>query len=220
MGRRVKVGLFLVAVVAIFVGFNVLYQAVNTLNQLDYIERQRDGWQRPTEIISELDLRPGSTVADLGCGSGYFSLKLSSAVGAGGRVVAVDIRRLSLTFLWIRSVLSGVDNISITHGEPDNPHLPASLDAVLIVNTYHELTSPVAILSSVRRSLVPEGRLVVIDHGPEENEIAQFHEKAASEVESELAQNGFEIVRREDRFAMQPNTGWWWMLVAHLPESP
>ena len=220
MGRHVKVGLFLLAAVAILVGFNVLYQAVNTLNQLDYIERERDNWQRPADIIRELNLKPGSTVADLGCGSGYFSLKLSSAVGVGGRVVAVDIRRLSLAFLWIRSVLRGAHNVSVTHGEPNNPRLPASLDSVLIVNTYHELTAPEAILDSARRSLVPGGRLVVVDHAPQENEVAQLHEKAASEVESQLVQNGFEIIRREDRFAMQPNAGWWWVLVAYLPESP
>jgi len=214
MGQRAKVSLFLLAAVAILVGFNVLYQAANTLSQLDYVERQRDGWQRSSEIISELNLRPGSTVVDLGCGSGYFALKLSSSVGRDGKVTAIDIRRLSLTFLWIRSILRGVHNVSIIHGEPDNPHLPSTLDAVLIVNTYHELTASEAILSSVRRSLVPGGRLVVVDHGAEEKDSGPLHEKAASEVESELVRAGFEIVRHEDRFVVQPNEGWWWLIVA------
>jgi ubiquinone/menaquinone biosynthesis C-methylase UbiE len=215
MGQRAKVALFLIAAVAILVAFNVLYQAANTLNQLDVVERERDAWQRPSDVISELNLRPGSTVADLGCGSGYFALKLSSSVGGDGKVTAIDIRRLSLTFLWIRSVLRGAHNISIVHGEPDNPHLPSTLDAVLIVNTYHELSAPEAILNGVRQSLVPGGRLVVVDHGTEEKESGSLHEKAASEVESELVHAGFEIMRREDRFIVQPNAGWWWLIVAY-----
>jgi SAM-dependent methyltransferase len=89
--------LVLVVVPALF----VLEEAVRTLGVLDQVERERDTWQRPDEIIRQLDLTPGNTVVDLGSGAGYFSLKIAPRVGPTGRVLAVDLRRESLAFLWI-----------------------------------------------------------------------------------------------------------------------
>ena len=63
------------------------------------IEAQRDQWQRPSEVMQALKVKDGDSVVDLGCGSGYFSLKLSDPIGRNGKVIAEDIRRLSLTFL-------------------------------------------------------------------------------------------------------------------------
>jgi predicted methyltransferase len=77
---RVKLALFVLsAVLAVFV-LDTAYEGLNTLRRLDVAESERDQWQRPTDIIGALNLRQGNTVVDLGCGSGYFALKLSFAV--------------------------------------------------------------------------------------------------------------------------------------------
>jgi len=82
--------------------FNFSYSAIGTLFRLDTIEATRDRWQRPPDVIQALQLAPGKKVVDLGCGSGYFTLKPSEPVGVKGHAIAEDIRRLPLTFLWMR----------------------------------------------------------------------------------------------------------------------
>src|SRR5262252_5465862 len=131
---------------AVFLGLGfaiIAYQGIRTLQQLTAVEAERDRWQRPSDIIRALNLTQGNTVVDLGSGSGYFALKLSSVVGSGGTVYAVDIRRLPLRFLWVRSLIRRQHNVRTVLGESDNSHLPYSaVNAVLIANTYHELDNP------------------------------------------------------------------------------
>src|ERR1035437_5432189 len=103
----VRLALFLLCALAVLIGLNVGYSALNTLSALDRIEAERDQWQRPFEVIQALTLKNGDSVVDLGCGSGYFSLKLSRPVGSNGKVIAEDIRRLPLTFLWVRAARKG-----------------------------------------------------------------------------------------------------------------
>jgi predicted methyltransferase len=102
-----KLALFVPCALAVLIGSNIVYQAFATLKQLDRIEAGRDQWQRPSEVVQALNLKDGDSVVDVGCGSGYFSLKLSDPVGRNGNVIAEDIRRLSLTFLWMRAVRKG-----------------------------------------------------------------------------------------------------------------
>jgi len=91
-----RLALFLVSAILILLALNTLYSFTSTLNRLDVVESERDRWQRPLDVLRVLDLRPGNTVVDLGSGAGYFALKLSSAVGERGQVLAVDLRKLSL----------------------------------------------------------------------------------------------------------------------------
>jgi SAM-dependent methyltransferase len=137
-------------------------------------------------------------VADLGCGSEYFALKLSPIVGPRGRVLAIDNRRMSLCFLWIRTVLRHEHNIRVIHTRPDDPKLPrGTLNAVLIANTYHELTDPKAILRHILVSLRLHGRLVVLDRGPESNPgesrniEMHSHEMRLDLAEKEIHESGF-----------------------------
>lgn len=162
-----RLALFLICAILIFLAFSTLYSFTSTLNRLDVVESERDQWQRPSEVLRALDLRPGNTVADLGSGAGYFALKLSSAVGKQGRVLAVDLRKLSLFFLWTRALLRGQHNVYVVVGEEDNPRLPTgTVDAVLICNTYHEFNDPKLMLSHTFRALRPGGHLVVVDRAP------------------------------------------------------
>jgi ubiquinone/menaquinone biosynthesis C-methylase UbiE len=134
----------LTVIIVLGVGITA-YQVVRTVQQLTIVEAERDRWQRPNDIIHELNLNRNSTVVDLGCGSGYFALRLSRVVNSGGSVLAVDIRRLPLTFLWIRAVIHGAHNVRTILGDPEDSHLPPrGVNAVLIANTYHELDNPKA----------------------------------------------------------------------------
>jgi ubiquinone/menaquinone biosynthesis C-methylase UbiE len=142
----------------------------------------------------------------------------------GGRVVAVDIRRLPLLFLRIRTFLRNQHNISVVHATASDPGLPVgSIDAVLIANTYHEFSNSKAMLAHILRSLVPGGRLVVVDRSPEsinpqhyEGEVGHRYLLSAT-VESELLQTGFKIINRQDHFIEEPAKESWWLIVAGKP---
>ncbi len=217
----VTLALFVACALTILIGSNVAYQALTTLNQLDVTEAERDHWQRPSEVIQALDLKDGDSVVDLGCGSGYFSLKLSDPIGRNGRVIAEGIRRLSLTFLWMRAVRKGRHNLSMHLGDLDDSRLrPSSVNAVLISNTYHEFTAAQSILDHVRQSLVPSGRLVIIDRSPKGVQVQasaqQEHEISSGQVVADLRQANFVIGNRTDRFIeSDPENESWWMILAH-----
>lgn len=213
---RLRIAAFVLCAILTLVLLNVALDASRTLNQLTAVEAERDRWQRPSEITAALNLHPGSVVADVGCGSGYFSLKLSRAVGSGGKVLAVDIRMLPLTFLWIRTFQQGIHNMSLIHGDAASPNLPMNgVDAVLIVNTYHEFGDPASVLGNVYRSLRPDGRLEIVDRGPGGNsEAGPFHEIAMGVAENQIRKSGFEIIEREERFIDRAGDDPWWQLVA------
>ena len=106
LNYRVKLFVFICCAAAVFVVLNTGYSALNTISRLDFVEAKRDQWQRPAEVLQLLNIRPGDVVVDLGCGSGYFALKLSRLVGKNGRVIAEDIRGLPLAFLWLRTIFA------------------------------------------------------------------------------------------------------------------
>ena len=213
-----RLALFLFCALLIFLSFYILYAFTNTLNQLDLVELDRDHWQRPLDVLRALDLREGNTVVDLGSGAGYFALKLSPAVGKRGQVLAIDLRRLSLFFLWTRALLRGQHNIRVMVGEEDNPRLPdGTVDAVLICNTYHEFSNRERMLEHTFRSLRTGRRLVLVDRAPGVTEAEQSHEIPLPVAETELRKMGFQIVRREYPFLDQPGDGSWWLLIAQKP---
>ena len=222
---RVRVTLFVVGTVLLLLLLGYLYQGIQTLNALEQIERERDHWQRPSDVIQALNLDEGSVVVDFGSGVGYFALKLSPVVGKRGRVVAEDVRPESLIFLRIRAFLRGQHNVKTIRGETDNPRLPAGFaDAVLIANTYHELTEPKPILRHLAESLKPGGRLVIVDRssraGPVESREAEaeHHELRLDLVETEVRNAGFEIIGRQDRFIDRPaDNETWWVLITRKP---
>ena len=202
----------------------VVSQALATLDALTRIEQERDQWQRPSAVLDALDVADGSVVADVGAGAGYFALKLGAIVGPNGQVLATDIRRLSLAFLWMRARRSGEWQVHVIHGRVDEPYLPAgAVDAVLIANTFHELSDPPAILAAVFQALKPGGRLVILDRGPRgaahESETPSIdHELPLTSAEPQLSQAGFNISRRDDHFIdIAGEDHVWWLLVAVKP---
>jgi ubiquinone/menaquinone biosynthesis C-methylase UbiE len=190
------------------------FQGIRTLQRLRTVEAERDQWQRPADIIRALNLKAGNVVVDFGAGAGYFALKLSDVVGSSGQVLAVDLRQLSLLFLRVRAVLQGKHNLQAIVGSVDDPHLPAgAADAVLIANTYHELTAPEKILAHLARTLRPGGRLVIVDRMGSSGE----HQAFPSTVETEIRKAGFSIVSRNDEFIHPAGDESWWLLIADRP---
>jgi ubiquinone/menaquinone biosynthesis C-methylase UbiE len=221
LSYRLKLVLFVLFCGVVLFVSNTGYQALNTLSRLNAVEAERDQWQRPSDVIRELNLRPGDAVVDLGCGSGYFTLKLSPDVGGRGKVLAEDIRRLPLVFLWVRAFQRSEHNVSVVHGEPTDPRLPThSVNAVLIANTYHEFTDAPGILGHLAQALVTGGRVVVVDRKPRlVGTPAEEHEISAEQVESDLIHAGFEIAGRQDHFIEKDPYGeTWWLISARLPK--
>src|SRR5438132_11366974 len=128
-------GLVLLAVFLVVGLAGIAYQGVRTLQTLTAVEADRDQWQRPEDVIRRLNLKDGSVVVDLGSGAGYFTLKLSDAVGPRGEVVAVDLRQFSLLFLSIRAYLRRKKIFQIIVGHPDKPLLTAVYDVSVIITS-------------------------------------------------------------------------------------
>jgi predicted methyltransferase len=158
-------------------------------------DRKRDEWQRPAEVLDALGLKSGQRVADIGSGSGYFTFHLAARVGPAGKVYAVDIDDAALKKLRARQDQQKLTQIETILGESADPRLPGELDAVLIVDTYHEFREYNQTMQAVWRALKPGGRLVLIDgEGPAgrpRTEYHRLHVIPAELVREEITHAGF-----------------------------
>lgn len=128
----------------------------------------RDEWQRPAEVAALLELAPGMTVVDLGAGTGYFVPHLAAAVGASGRVLALDTEPAMVEHMRRRVAEAGLGNVEPRVVATDDPGLePGSVDRVLIVDTWHHIADRAAYASRLRRALRPGGYVLVVDFTPE-----------------------------------------------------
>jgi ubiquinone/menaquinone biosynthesis C-methylase UbiE len=113
--------------------------------------------------MDALGVGEGVVVADLGAGSGWFTIWLARRVGPNGMVYAEDIQRQMIDSITRRVERLGLKNVKPVLGTPTDPRLPAGVDAVLIVDSYHEMEQPVALLKNVARSLNPNGRIGIVN---------------------------------------------------------
>lgn len=127
-------------------------------------EEARDDRREAETVMEKAAVAPGMTVADIGAGEGYYTVRLAAVVGAQGRVLAQDIDQAALSRLAERVERERLDNVSVALGAEDDPHLPAaSFDRVFMVHMYHEITEPYAFLWHLRPALRPGGQVVVVD---------------------------------------------------------
>ena len=124
---------------------------------------ERDAWQKPHQVIEALALKPDATVADIGSGTGYFSVRLAHFVPQG-RVYGVDIEPDMVKYLADRARREGLNNLTAVAGAPDDARLPGKVDLVLMVDTYHHIAQPEAYFRKLARSLNPGGRIAIIDY--------------------------------------------------------
>ena len=123
----------------------------------------RDEWQQPGKIMDILRIGEASVVADLGAGSGWFTIRLANRVGPNGRVYAEDVQKPMIQAIKVRVDRLGLKNVETIFGTDTDPRLPRPVDAVLMVDAYHEAEKPVALLTNVAKSLKPEGRIGIVD---------------------------------------------------------
>lgn len=173
--------------------------AVMNWRGADWLERaDRDEEQRPEEVLKTLGLKDGDVVADIGCGTGYFTRPMARAVAPGGRVYAVDIQPEMLVFLQERLDEEGLTNVLPVQGENDDPRLPpGSIDWILLVDVYHEFQQPQAMLARMRDALRPGGRVALLEYrleGPTALHIRKDHRMSPKQVLAEWEPAGFRLV--------------------------
>jgi ubiquinone/menaquinone biosynthesis C-methylase UbiE len=127
-------------------------------------EDARDRLGEAERVIELAGLKPGMSVADIGAGEGYYTVRLAPVVGRRGRVLAEDIVPQTIDQLAQRVHHDNLDNVAVILGEPDNPKLPPhSFDRIFLVHMYHEVQSPYAFLWHLREGLKPDGEVIVVD---------------------------------------------------------
>jgi predicted methyltransferase len=185
-------------------------------------ESLREQWQKVDQIFAAMGVRDGATVADVGAGDGFFTSRLSRAVGARGHVFAVDIDDKALDRLRRRLRDEHVQNVTVIKGAADDPRLPErTLDAALIVNAYHEMPQYQSILAALRRALKPDGRLVIVEpvseskRGRPRADQIRDHEIDPEYVLQDARAAGFRIVGLQDPFTIRSTTLEW--LIALQP---
>ena len=180
--------------------FRTAVRAAWSRQYIDMLEREsREAMQHPRRILDDLDFQAGEVVADVGAGSGYFTIPIARAVGASGRVLALDIRQEMLDFIAQRLVAEGLENVELGKVEPTDPGLPAGgVDTIFMVDVFHYIKDRRAYAAKLRDGLAPGGRLVVIDfrHDPEaEREFAPPPQQqvARKDLDADLAAAGFRV---------------------------
>lgn len=189
-------------------------------------EAAREGWQKVPEIFALMAVAPGGAVADVGAGSGFFTVRLADAVGDAGLVYAVDISERVLRDLRERIERDGRGNVKVVVGDTDDPRLPeTSVDAVLINNAYHEMDAHQAMLGHLWTALRPGGRLVIVDQidgsrrdADRGRQVAR-HEIGPGFVRADLKAAGFEIADTRDPFIERGGGDSWWLIVAQRPPA-
>lgn len=126
----------------------------------------RDTWQKPKEVIEKLAIAPGSRVADVGAGGGYFTWYLAGAVGSQGTVYAVDIDETALSIIKNEMHARGITNVVPIHAEPGDAKLPELVELVFTCDTYHHMNDRIAYFRSLTRYLKPDGQVAILDFHP------------------------------------------------------
>ncbi len=158
----------------------------------------RDEWQKPHEVIQALALAPDSVVADIGSGTGYFSVRLAHFVPKG-RVYGVDIEKDMVKYLAERAEHESLANITSLLGKPDDPGLPAPVDLVLMVDVYHHIDDRGRYFRKLRSYLKPGGRVAIIDFNARSQSGPPKSQRVApGKVKAELGAAGFAFSKEFD----------------------
>jgi ubiquinone/menaquinone biosynthesis C-methylase UbiE len=173
----------------------------------DWLDRaERDLEEEPDRAIDVMKIEKGSTVADIGAGSGYMTVKLAKKVGPQGRVYANDIQPAMLELLNKRLAKGKTTNVSVVLGAQDDPRLPPdALDLVLMVDVYHELSQPQLMLRHIRASLKPGGRLVLLEYRKEDPNIPikPEHKMSVADAKLEVEAEGFKLTKTNEDLPRQ-----------------
>lgn len=156
----------------------------------------RDAWQMPDRVIQTLALKPGSLVADIGAGTGYFSMRLAKSAG---KVYAVDIEPAMIEHVKKRAEADKATNVVAVLAGADRTNLPEPVDVVLIVDTYHHIPNRVAYFTDLKKLLKPGGRIAIVDFKKDspEGPPPEFR-FTADQITGEIGQAGYKLVASHD----------------------
>lgn len=173
----------------------------------DWLERpNRDEEQRPEHVLDVLKMRAGQTVADVGCGSGYFTSHMSKRVGPSGRVYATDLQPEMLDLLAKRISKEHLANVTPVLAVPNDAKLPSQkLDVILLVDVYHELPNPPVTLAQFAKALSPTGVLALVEYRAEDPkvEIKPEHKTTLDQLEKELTANHWQLIASDESLPQQ-----------------
>jgi cyclopropane fatty-acyl-phospholipid synthase-like methyltransferase len=157
----------------------------------------RDAYQKPHEVITALDLKPGEVVADIGSGSGYFTLRLAAHVGDSGRVYGVDVDPEMVRHLNRRVRDAALRSVHVLLADPDDPLLPEPVDRFLIVDTWHHIGDQAKYLALMRKLLRPGGQIIMIDFQKKELPLGPplAMKIAREDLIQQMETNGFHLVK-------------------------
>ncbi|HYP12862.1 MAG TPA: methyltransferase domain-containing protein [Bryobacteraceae bacterium] len=163
----------------------------------NWLERsEREIEEMPETALDKIGLQKGMTVADVGAGVGYFTVRLGRRVGPEGKVYAVDVQPEMLSILKTRAAKASLTNITTVLGTESDPKLPRdSLDLILLVDVYHEFSQPGRMLQRMREALKKDGRLVMLEYRKEDPHIPirSDHKMTVEEAKLELQAEGFRL---------------------------
>lgn len=166
-----------------------------------WLERpEREETELPQRVVVEMDLKPGDVVADIGAGTGYFTFRISPLVPQG-KVYAVDIQPEMLSIIEKRRVDLKAGNVVPLRGTERDTNLPAgTVDAVLMVDAYHEFSYPVEMMESIVRALKPGGRVILVEYRGEDPDvpIKKLHKMTVAQARLELEAAGLRFNRVKD----------------------
>jgi ubiquinone/menaquinone biosynthesis C-methylase UbiE len=173
----------------------------------DWLERvERIEEEEPDVALKVLQIPKGSSVADVGAGSGYITVRLSKLVGPTGAVYANDVQPQMLELLRRRLVREKITNVTLVQGTVDDPKLPpASVDLQIMVDVYHEFSQPQAMLRRLREALKPGGRLVLLEYRKEDPSIPirPEHKMSVAEAKMEVEAEGFTLAKVDESLPRQ-----------------
>ncbi len=172
-----------------------------------WLERsERESEEAPSAAIESLGIQKGMTIADVGAGTGYFSIRMARRVGPTGKIYANDIQPEMLDRLREKAQKDGITNVETVLGSEADPKLPpGKMDIVVMVDVYHELSQPQAMLQKIRAALKPDGRLILLEYRKEDPTIPirPEHKMSIVEVRTELEAEGFKLDKVLDTLPRQ-----------------
>jgi ubiquinone/menaquinone biosynthesis C-methylase UbiE len=173
----------------------------------DWLERnEREDEEAPDVALNVLKIAKGASVADIGAGSGYITVKLAARVGPTGQVFANDLQPQMLQMLAKKLADKHIANVTLVQGTIDDPKLPpASVDLELMVDVYHEFSQPQAMLRHLREALKPGGRLVLLEYRKEDPTIPirLEHKMTIAEAKLEVETEGFTLSKVDESLPRQ-----------------
>jgi ubiquinone/menaquinone biosynthesis C-methylase UbiE len=159
---------------------------------------EREQEERCSLMLTNLGVKRGMAICDMGCGNGFYTLQLAKMVGEKGHLYGVDIQPEMLKFLNERADKQGIKNVSPILGTFTNPRLPSGkIDLILCVDVYHEFSHPEQMLAAMREALSPEGLVVLVEFRAEDPKvpIKPEHKMTKEQLLKELPPNGFKLAK-------------------------